>query len=57
MIKINARDITSWGTEIGLVVIGLLHPVYLPEVVPLLVATFLGHAAITNSSSTTEKVN
>lgn len=55
MIKINSRDITAWGSEAALVAIGLLHPSYLPEVVPLIIAAFLGHAAITSTQN--EKVN
>lgn len=48
MIKITSKDITAWLAEGSLVVIGILHPTYLPEVVPLLVTTFLGHGLISN---------
>ena len=55
-IQIRPRDITAWLSETALIALGLLHPQYLPEVLPLLVAGFLGHAAISNGTQT-EKVS
>lgn len=57
MIQIRPRDITAWISEASLVALGLLHPQYLPEVLPLLIAGFLGHSAVSGQTTQTEKVN
>lgn len=55
-INIKPRDITAWLSESALIALGLLHPQYLPEVLPLLIAGFLGHSAV-SSGTQTEKVS
>lgn len=55
-ITIRPRDITAWISEVSLVGLGLLHPQYLPEVLPLLIAGFLGHSAVSGQPQS-EKVS